>query len=134
MTNNINLSEANYPKKCKTHFIHIKKNDIIDMDDITMIKDLLDEKFNDDICLSDLKIVKKTDLEKKSYKQIGKYLKSNKLSKCAECNMDISIGTKFKKLDCHHRFHINCIDEKLKTDIYKQCSICNTEHITAYIN
>jgi hypothetical protein len=133
MSNNTNLSEFTYPSKNRTHFIHIKKSEIIDMDDLTMIKNMLDEKFNDNISISDLKFVKKSDLEKKSFKHIGRYLKSNKVSKCAECKTDIFAGIKFKQLNCGHRFHIECIDNKLKTDIYKKCSCCQTEQISATI-
>lgn len=136
MSSNINLSLEKEQNKFKTYFIHIKKSEINDFDDINMIKTLLDDKLlltNDSIQLSDFKFVNKIDLENKSYKNVGKYLKSNKSSCCVECNKVIDQQCVFKQLSCGHRFHVKCIDPKLKNDIYKKCTKCCAENITSLI-
>jgi hypothetical protein len=119
--------------KNNTYFIHVKKNKLNDANDLTVIKNLLEEKLNEDIFLDDLNIINKSDLAKISYKNIGKYLKSNKKCECNSCNDYIINGTIFKQLDCMHRFHTHCIDPLLKKDLYKKCSVCNTEHVSNYI-
>jgi hypothetical protein len=133
MSKNTNLSETTYQNKNRTCFIHIKKSDITDMDDLSMIQNLLEDQLNYNVNINEFKFINKSDLINKSYKDIGKYLKSNKQSFCADCNKEIVPGTIFKQLDCNHRFHTNCIDNKLKKDIYKKCTCCNTEHISAFI-
>lgn len=130
MINNINLSQIENQNKYKTYFIHIKKSQINDLEDINLIKNLLDEKFNENIDVNELKFVNNSDLMNISNKDIGKYLKSNKLSTCAECCLDIKQHCTFKELSCKHRFHIKCIDSKLKKDIYKKCTKCLSENIT----
>ena len=40
------------------------------------------------------------------------------------------IKKKCKTLNCNHNFHIKCINNLLKNDIYKKCAICKTENIT----
>jgi hypothetical protein len=133
MNKNNNLSETTYSNNNRTYFIHIKKSDITDIEDMTMIKNLLEDQINDSVNISDFKFINKSDLINKSHKEIGKYLKSNKLSICAYCKEDIIPGTTFKQLNCKHRFHVNCIDSKLKKDIYKKCVCCNSEQISASI-
>jgi hypothetical protein len=101
-----------------------------------MIKNLIDEQYNIDsnnLQLSDFKFTNKNDLENKSHKNVGKYLKSNKISCCAKCNETINKKVIFKQLNCGHRFHTKCVDSILKKDIYKQCFMCNTENITCLI-
>jgi hypothetical protein len=133
MSKNMNLSEICNPSKNRTYFIHIKKSDISDIDDLSTIKSLLEYQLNESINIDEFKFINKSNLVNKSYKEIGKYLKSNKQCVCAECNTEILSGTIFKQLDCKHRFHVSCIDNKLKKDMYKKCTCCNTEHISASI-
>jgi hypothetical protein len=119
-----------------TYFIHVKKSDISDLDDLVMIKHLIDEQYNvnsDNTQLSDFKFINKNDLKNKSHKNVGRYLKSNKASQCAKCNETICKEVIFKQLNCGHRFHIECIDPILKKDIYKQCLVCNTENVTCLL-
>jgi hypothetical protein len=133
MENN-NLLQTNANSK-KTYFIHIKKDEINNLEDLTMIKTLieLDAKLeiDENFDMSKLKFANKSELTNKSYKKIGRYLKSNKNFQCCSCDEQIQSNITFKQLSCSHRFHVNCIDSKLKQDIYKTCPICNTEHITA---
>lgn len=120
----------------KTYFIHIKKSDINDLDDINMIKNLLDNNLSvntESVQITDFKFINKTDLKNKSHKNIGKYLKSNKTSTCVECNILIPKQSIFKELNCNHRFHVNCIDLKLKKDLYKKCPKCCSEHISCLV-
>jgi hypothetical protein len=116
-----------------TYFIHIKKSNMTDLDDLNMIKSLLNDEFsfnNENIQLSDFKFIDCNDLKNKSYKQVGKYLKSNKSSCCELCKKTIKQETTFKQLNCGHRFHTKCIDPILKQDIYKKCTSCCSENIT----
>jgi hypothetical protein len=141
MITNLSLPLSKTSNKYKTYFIHIKKSQINDLDDINMIKNLLDDKLNifdsidsiDSININDFKIINKKDLENKSIKDIGKYFKSNKISTCQECFTDIKQHCVFKELVCKHRFHVNCIDPKLKKDIYKKCTKCCSENVTCLI-
>jgi hypothetical protein len=136
----MNLNTHNDLKKNKnsfnTYFIHVKRGDISDIDDLNIIKNLIDEKYNidsDNVQLSDFKFINKNDLKNKSCKNVGKYYKSNKTSCCAKCNETINKEIIFKQLNCGHRFHIECVDPILKNDIYKQCLMCNTENVTCLI-
>ena len=136
MNNYTNLSELTNYKLKKTYFIHIKKNNTITNDKYLIIKKLLDENIIDNIDnidINNFRFINKSELKNKSYKFIGKYLKSNKVSICKYCKLDILPNTIFKQLNCSHRFHIHCIDLKLKQNIYKQCIFCNTEQITSII-
>jgi len=133
MSKNTNLSQTTNANNNRTYFIHIKKSDVSDIDDLSMIKSLLEDQINDTININEFKFINRSELVNKSYKEIGKYLKSNKQSICGDCKKDILPGTTFKELNCKHRFHINCIDNRLKKDIYKKCTCCNTEHISASI-
>ena len=120
----------------KTYFIHIKKSDVGDLEDLNLIKNLLDDSLSlnsESILLNDFKFINKSDLENKSYKNVGRYLKSNKNSICIECNTTINKQCIFKELNCKHRFHVNCIDSKLKKDLYKKCPKCSSEHVTCLI-
>lgn len=120
----------------KTYFIHVKKSSVNDFDDLNTIKNLLDDKLqlsDELIQFNDLKFINKIDLENKSYKTIGKYLKSNKESCCSECNKSIEKQSIFKELNCGHRFHVKCIDPKLKNDMYKKCVKCCSENITCLL-
>ena len=45
--------------KNNTYFIHVKKNKLNDANDLTVIKNLLEEKLNEDIFLDDLNIINK---------------------------------------------------------------------------
>ena len=132
MSKQNNLSETSYTHNNRTFFIHINKNDINDLEDISMIKNLLEDHITDNVNISDFKFVNKSDLISRSHKDIGKYLKSNKQSICADCREEITPGTIFKQLNCKHRFHVSCIDNKLKKDIYKKCVCCNTENISNF--
>ena len=130
--NNINISTS-INESNNTYFVHIKKNQFINLNDIDMIKELLSNNYDINISNSDeLKFVNNNDINKLSYKKIGKYLKSNKNSLCKHCNNEIIAGSIYKQLDCKHRFHINCIDPFLKKDLYKKCTCCNTENISSY--
>lgn len=131
-----NLTYNKTVNKNKTYFIHIKKSDISNINDLDSIKKLI--KLNNmnsdiDIDINNLKIINKSDLINISYKNVGKYLKSNKVCICNECNTIIKATTTFKELNCKHRFHTSCINEKLKNDVYKKCISCNTENITTHI-
>ena len=131
-----NLTYDKTISKNKTYFIHIKKSDISNINDLDSIKNLI--KLNNmnsdiDIDINNLKIINKSDLINISYKNVGKYLKSNKDCICNECNTTIKATTTFKELNCKHRFHVSCIDIKLKNDVYKKCISCNTENITNHI-
>jgi len=130
MNNNIALSQNETTNKFNTYFIHIKKSLINDLDDLDVIKSLLDDKITEEYNINDFIIMNKKELNTKSYKGIGRYLKSNKISKCTGCTLDIKVNAVFKELNCKHRFHIECIDEKLKKDIYKKCTKCLSENIT----
>jgi len=46
MITNLSLPLSKTSNKYKTYFIHIKKSQINDLDDINMIKNLLDDKIN----------------------------------------------------------------------------------------
>lgn len=126
---NLNLITTNNEYNNKTYFIHIKKNDINNFEDILDLKHLIDPTILDNSY--ELKIMNKSDLE--NIKKIGKNLKSNKNNLCSKCNEVIIKKTVFKELDCKHRFHLKCIEEHLENDMYKKCIICNVEHITKNI-
>lgn len=126
---NLNLNINNECSHNKTYFIHLKKNDINNIDDILNLKNLIDPTLFDDSY--ELKIMTKSDLY--NVKKIGKNLRSNKNILCNQCNKIITKGTIFKELDCKHRFHKKCIEQQLENDIYKKCIICNVEHITTSI-
>ena len=132
MNTNLNI-ETKTEYNNKTYFIHLKKNCINSIDDFINIKNLIDSNMSDDSY--EFKILHNSDLDNISYKNIGKYLKSNKISKCcnSNCNSSIHQYTIFKQLDCGHRFHKECIDPILKNDRYKKCIKCNLEHITTNI-
>ena len=118
----------------RTFFIHIKKNDISYINDLNTIKNLLENQIDDNVNINDFKFINIQNLIKTSYKNIGRYFKSNKQSICDDCSKYIKLGTIFKQLLCNHRFHVKCIDNKLKNDIYKKCSKCNTEQISITLN
>ena len=126
---NLNLNINNECNHNKTYFIHLKKNDINNIEDILKLKNLIDPTMSDDSY--ELRIMNKSDLE--NIKKIGKNLKSNIDTTCAKCDKIITKGLIFKELDCKHRFHKKCIEEHLENDIYKKCIICNVEHITTNI-
>jgi hypothetical protein len=136
MNLNKHISLQKNKNASNTFFIHVKKSDICDIDDLNMIKNLIDEQYNidsDNIQLNDFKFINKNDLKNKSHKNVGKYLKSNKASHCAKCNETINKDTIFKQLNCGHRFHTQCVDPILKMDIYKQCFMCNAENVSSLI-
>lgn len=131
--NKNNLSYDKTINKNKTYFYHIKKSDVTNINDLDSIQNLI--KLNNmntdiDIDINNLKIINKSDLLNISYKNIGKYLKSNKNCICETCKTTINASTIFKQLNCKHRFHTSCIDNKLKDDVYKRCTSCNTENIS----
>jgi hypothetical protein len=128
--NENNLTHNKTINKNKTYFFHIKKSDISNINDLDSIKKLINKS---DIDISNLKIINKSDLINISYKNIGKYLKSNKDSVCQDCKTTIKATTIFKELNCKHRFHTLCIDNKLHNDVYKKCTSCNTENISTNI-
>jgi hypothetical protein len=136
MENNYNLLQNGVNLK-KTYFIHLKKNEVNNLKDFTMIKQLIETKANVEIDtnfdISKIKFANKSDLLNQSCKKVGRYLKSNKNLQCCCCDEQIQSNTKFKELLCLHRFHIKCIDSILKKDLYKMCPICKTEHITTSI-
>ena len=129
---NTNISRS-LNRSSNTFFIHIKKKDITNINDIDMIKELL--AINHDINISnddEIKFIDNKDITNLSYKKIGRYLKSNKNSLCKHCDTEIIAGSVYKELNCKHRFHVNCIDPFLKKDFYKKCICCNTENISSY--
>jgi hypothetical protein len=127
MINNLNLNLNN---DNHTYFIHVKKSNFKDLNDFEDIKKILEKTANKEISLNDIKFINKSELINKSYKNIGRYLKSNKISSCNECDKEIYCNEVFKQLACNHRFHTYCIDPILKKDIYKKCSFCENENIT----
>lgn len=134
--NKNNLTYDKTINKNKTYFYHIKKSDISNINDLDSIKNLI--KLNNmntdiDIDINNLKIINRSDLMNISYKNVGKYLKSNKDCICEDCKITIKATITFKELNCKHRFHISCIDEKLKNDVYKKCSSCNIENVSTNI-
>lgn len=130
MINNLNLNLNN---NTNTYFIHVKKNNFRNINDFEDIKKILEKTVNKEISLGDIKFINKSELINKSYKNIGRYLKSNKISSCNCCDKEIYCSEIFKELPCKHRFHTHCIDPILKKDIYKKCSFCETENVTMYI-
>jgi len=129
--NNTNISTS-VNKSNNTFFIHIKKNEFTNLNDIDMIKELLTNNYDITVSNSDeFKFINSNDINKISYKKIGRYLKSNKNSLCKHCNTEITTGSVYKELNCKHRFHVNCIDPFLKLDVYKKCICCNTENISS---
>ena len=117
----------------RTFFIHMKKNDISYINDLYVIKNLLEIQIVDNVNINDFKFINIRNLIDTSYKNIGKYFKSNKQSICSDCKKYIKPGTVFKQLLCDHRFHVKCIDNKLKKDMYKKCPNCNIEYISINI-
>ena len=130
MSKNLVLNKDNTQKN--TFFVHFKKSDFNDFDDLIYIKNLLDEQLGDNIDITDIKLMSKTELDNKSHKYIGKYMRSAKCFNCSECHKIIESNNTYKKLCCGHRFHLDCIDNKLKNDIYKRCSVCQTENISNF--
>lgn len=130
MSKNLVLNKDNTQKN--TFFVHVKKSDFNNFDDLIYIKSLLDEQLNDNIDLTDIKLMSKSELNDKSYKHVGKYMKSDKCFDCSDCHKNIESNTIYKKLNCGHRFHLDCINDKLKNDIYKRCSICHTENVSNF--
>ena len=121
---NLNLNIENSYNK--TYFIHLKKNDINNLDDIIELTKQINPNITDNSY--ELKFINKSDLN--NIKNIGKNLRSNKDTNCDYCNEIITKGTIFKQLDCNHRYHKKCIEPILKNDIYKKCINCDIEHIT----
>jgi hypothetical protein len=130
MNKNLVLNKDNTQKN--TFFIHVKKSDFNNFDDLVYIKSLLDDEYNSSIDMSDITIMSKSELQNKKPKDVGKYMKSSKCLNCLECKNLIQPNVIYKKLDCGHRFHLECIENKLKSDLYKRCSVCNTEHVSNF--
>jgi hypothetical protein len=134
--NENNLSYDKIINNNKTYFFHVKKSDVSNINDLNSIQNLIKlNNMNTDINIdiNNLKIINKSDLMNISYKKIGKYLRSNKNYICDCCKKTINASTIFKQLKCKHNFHTSCIDTKLKNDIYKRCTSCNTENISINI-
>jgi hypothetical protein len=123
---NINYLSKNLQNS--TFFINVPtKSDISD------IYKNLNSEILDIPDISEFKIIQKSVLRKISHKNIGKYIKSSNNKICDCCNKDILLNNIYKKLECSHRFHVKCIDSKLKNDLFKKCIVCDLEHVSKFL-